>query len=114
MRRYYRVLEIAKEYGLRRGDVLIAVGQNPKGYINSAEAEVVVRRLDLLAGVQDVERALHMLTEEQREFARLRYGEEWGLRSIARALYRSVGAMPQFERDMLDAFIAALGFIPKV
>jgi len=113
LRRYYLMLEIAGEFKLGRGDILVAVGRGTGSKSSPQEAEVV-RRVDFLASVADSEHALMLLTKEQRRFAELRYRQEWSLRVIARALHRALGAMPQFERDALAAFIAALGKIPYV
>jgi DNA-directed RNA polymerase specialized sigma24 family protein len=111
LRRYYRILEVVQLFSLSSTDIVIAVGQN-RSSGSATEAEVV-RRLDLLNSVQDVEDALQTLTDEQRLFCELRFRDDLSMRQIAARLHRALGAMPQMEREILSAFIAAQGCIPS-
>lgn len=111
LKKYYRVLELAKEYHLQSSDIIVVV-DNPKRTASPAELEVV-RRLDLLASVRDVEEALQRLQPDYRKFLELRFGQEFSLRQVGREMHMGLGTAYRFEAEALGAFISALGKLPE-
>lgn len=113
LKKYYRTIEIAEDYQLSCSDIIIVVGNTQKKATSPEEA-ATIRRLDLLAKVQDTADALKKLPEDHRQFIALRFGKELSLRQAAREVFASVSTIHRFEIEVLSAFIVALGKAPTM
>ena len=110
LKQYYRVIELAEEYQLHSADIIICVSSHQRSKTSPEEA-ATIRRIDLLARVQDTEAALGKLPPEYREYLGLRFAKEMSVRQAGRQSHKSHSSADRFEGIVLGSFISALGFI---
>lgn len=111
LKQYYRILETAEEYQLHSSDIIIAVSSHQRSHTSPEEA-ATIRRIDLLARVEDTEIALKQLPEDFCRYIELRYGKENSVRQAGRMMYLSHSSADRMESQSLSAYISALGFLP--
>jgi DNA-directed RNA polymerase specialized sigma subunit len=103
LRKYYRILELAKEYQFRSTDIIIAVGQTHS--TTSPQEREVVRRVSMLQDVQPIADAIGRLHEDYQRFIELRWSQEMSLRAVGRELKSNKDYMRNMELECLKAFI---------
>lgn len=108
LRYYYRIKEIADEYRLYESDIIIAV--SPKRNTTNKEEAAIIRKIDLLAKIEDIEVALKKLPDDYQKYVELRFKDELSSRQAGRQMF--ITHPHRFEDNVLSAFISALGFLP--
>ena len=112
LRKYYRVIELVADTGLKSTDILIAVCVGNDPFPVGPQAKEVIRRVDLEASVRDVKEALERLPEDYQVFLERRYGQEMSLRVAGPEGFISKSSAQRYEVEVQSALVAAMGKIP--